>query len=404
MLTFISKKSQVSNEAKLSRQGEGFFLSLLSKYAILHKVEGGNDIGIDYFCEWINQEKSESTNVLFAVQLKTTRENKVILKNLKTKDSGKSNLNLYEIKKIKKDKLNGNFDNSIRPETKEYWRGFEIPVYLFVVVLGESEKNNKLFYKRYTPILHKTDKNLKFFLVNDNKSFIVYADNINKTGGFCRDLYIDYIRCNYKKGAIYYRDPRDFGLNQFRSNRGEFFFGDMVSTEYINETKKMIELAKIIEKFLADSLTKKRMDLLINFINTSMTVRDYLNKDEPLIKELLKYSSVVTEDDLGDSKNHELEHKKVWDKYNIKSEFRRELIGEKRVFVFDTNFDEKARTMNKIRVIEILKEVCFAAYKAGHSFESCKSDLILYEVLSKRQHVCPLNKKDWDRLEKIYKN
>ena len=207
-----SKKSQVSNEARLSKQGEGFFLSLLSKYVILHKVEGGNDIGIDYFCEWINQERSESTNALFAVQLKTTRESKVILKRF-SKDDRRSDLELYEIKrKDKSGKSRGNFDNSLKPQTLEYWRGFEIPIYLFVAVLSKS-KRSKLFYKRYTPILHRTDKNLKFHLVNDKNSFLAFADNISKKGGFCRDFYIDYIRCNYKKGAVFYRNPREFGLN-----------------------------------------------------------------------------------------------------------------------------------------------------------------------------------------------
>lgn len=244
------KKSQVSEEAKLSRQGEGFFLSLLSKYVILHKVEGGNDIGIDYFCEWINLNNSESTNALFAVQLKTTRINKVILKE-KGKDSRYSNLPLYEIKrKNKQNKSIGNFDNSIKPETIEYWRGFEIPVYLFVVVLDYQE-DSLLFYKRYTPILHdsKENKHGDFHLANNKNSFLAFADDINKKGGFCRDFYIDYTRCHYKKGAIFYRNPREFGLNQFPQN--EFFFSDMVTNEYKKETKKMIEWVDKIKQIIS---------------------------------------------------------------------------------------------------------------------------------------------------------
>ncbi len=246
-----SIKSQVSKEARLSRQGEGFFLSLLSKYAILHKVEGSSDMGIDYFCEWINQYSSESTNALFAVQLKTTRGKNVILKKV-CRERRHSNLMLYEIKKKdKQGKSKGNFDNSIKPKTIEYWCGFEIPVYLFVVVLNE-QKDNMLFYKRYTPVLHdpKEKKHSEFHLASNKNSFLAFADNIKKRGGFCRDLYIDYIRCNYKKGAIFYRNPREFGLNQFLENR--FFFDDMATNEYKKETKDMLKWVDVIKKVLVE--------------------------------------------------------------------------------------------------------------------------------------------------------
>lgn len=251
MSDFRSKKSQVSEEAKLCRQGEGFFLSLLSKYSILHKVEGGSDIGIDYFCEWLNQGRSESTNALFAVQLKTTRRDKIELKSV-GKDNGRSNLKLYEIKrKDKKGRSKGNFDNSLKLRTIEYWRGFEIPIYLFVAVLNEKEID-KLFYKRYTPILHRTDKkeSLKFHLVSNRNVFLAFADNSSKEGGFCRDFYIDYIRCNYKKGAIFYRNPREFGLNQFLENR--FFFDDMATNEYKIQTKDMFKWVDKIKEVLIE--------------------------------------------------------------------------------------------------------------------------------------------------------
>lgn len=217
----------------------------------MHKVEGGSDIGIDYFCEWINQERSESTNALFAVQLKTTRKSKVFLK-MVGKDDGRSDLGLYEIKrKDEKGRSKGNFDKSLKPRTIEYWRGFEIPIYLFVVVLSES-KGNKLFYKRYTPILHRTVKNLKFHLVNNKNSFLAFADNVSKNvskkGGFCRDFYIDYIRCNYRKGAIFYRNPREFGLNQFLEK--QFFFDDMATNGYKRETRDMLEWVDKIKKVL----------------------------------------------------------------------------------------------------------------------------------------------------------
>ncbi|OGI34298.1 MAG: hypothetical protein A2259_05070 [Candidatus Moranbacteria bacterium RIFOXYA2_FULL_43_15] len=234
------EKSIISKEIRRCHFGEGFFLSLLSEYAILHKVEGGNDIGIDYFCEWINQENSESTNVLFAVQLKTTQIDKIILTSVGN-DSERSWLPQYEIKwKDKEGKSNGNFDNTIKPKTIEYWRGFEIPVYLFVIVVEEG-KENKLLYKRYTPILHRTEREgeIKFHLANNENSFLAFANKATSKGGFCRDLYIDYIRCNYEKGAIIHKDPRELGLNQFPKEK--FFFKDLLTEQYKDKVQETID-------------------------------------------------------------------------------------------------------------------------------------------------------------------
>jgi hypothetical protein len=242
------EKSKITKEIRQCHRGEGFFLSLLSNFAILHKVEGGNDIGIDYFCEWINQEKLESTNTLFAIQLKTHESDKIIL-SYKKIDIERSGLETYDIKrKNKKGNSNGNIDNSIKPETIEYWRGFEMPVYLFIVVLDKKE--NQLFYKRYVPILHKNPKpeEITFRLVNKNNSFLSFANNTNKKGGFCRDLYVDYIRCNYKRGAIIHKNPRDLGLNQFRDEK--FFFKDLLTEQYKKETQETIKWIKEIDKHL----------------------------------------------------------------------------------------------------------------------------------------------------------
>ena len=221
------KKSKITENIKICNQGEGFFVSLLSKYAILHQVKGGNDIGIDYFCEWTN--KDESSNVLFAVQLKTTREENIII-NKVGNNSRLNKLDQYEFKrKGKNGKPNGNYDNSIKTTTINYWGNFEMPVYLFVVVFG---KENQLFYKRYTPILHGTIKRYeeKFHLVNQGNYFLAFADH-NK-GGFCRDLFIDYVRCNYKKGSLLYKSPKDFGLNQFSEND---FYKDLLKNKIYKE-------------------------------------------------------------------------------------------------------------------------------------------------------------------------
>ena len=246
-------KSIITKEIRQCHRGEGFFLSLLSEFAILHKVEGGNDIGIDYFCEWINQENSESTNTLFAIQLKTTKLDKIVL-NFTGEDKGISGLMSYEIKRKNKEGLSvGSFDNTIGSRTVEYWRGFEIPVYLFVVALGEGDQENQLFYKRYTPILHKKEKSeeIKFRLVNKGNLFLAFADDVNKKGGFCRDLYVDYIRCNYERGAIIHKNPRDLGLNQFPEE--QFFFKDLLTDQYKKEAQKTIDWISKVQKELGDN-------------------------------------------------------------------------------------------------------------------------------------------------------
>ena len=206
-------KPKITKNIQLCNQGEGFLESLLSQNVILHQVKGGNDVGIDYFCEWINTN-DESSNILFTVQLKTTRKDNVILQNVGN-NSRLNKLDQYEIKRTNKNgKANGNYDNEslIKKETREYWKGFEIPVYLFVAVIGSK---NQLFYKRYTPILHETQKrnNEKFHLVNNKNLFLAFVED--NQGGFCRDLFIDYVRCNYKKGSLLYKSPKDFGLKQF---------------------------------------------------------------------------------------------------------------------------------------------------------------------------------------------
>jgi len=243
------EKSKITKEIRQCHRGEGFFLSLLSDFAILHKIDGGNDIGIDYFCEWVNQKNSESTNILFVVQLKTTQLDKIILTSVGD-DKGRSSLPLYEIKRKDKDgKSNGNFDNSIEPKTIEYWRGFEIPVYLFVVIVAEG-KESMLFYKRYTPILHRTEKNeeIKFHLASKDNLFLSFANKIHNKGVFCRDLYIDYIRCNYKRGAIIHKNPGDLGLNQFQNKK--FFFQDMLTEQYKTETQETINWIKAIDQHI----------------------------------------------------------------------------------------------------------------------------------------------------------
>lgn len=58
--------------------------------------------------------------------------------------------------------------------------------------------------------------------------------------------------------------------------------------------------------------------------------------------------------------------------------------------------------MSKKKVIEILKEVCYAAYANGHPFNKCKEDLFQYEILCNRQINPTPTKEDLIRIKKTY--
>lgn len=259
----MANKSKIGVPSRTSKEGEGAFLSFLAKYAILHKVCTSDDMGIDYFGEWLNKttDKSlESSNILFAIQLKTSEETNIEASFIE-KDEQHNLLNRYELKRLTKGKKQ-KYDN-IKKTTIEYWKGFEIPVYLFVVSLSDSV--NEIYYKRFTPVLHGTVKRdeEKFYKASSGINFLAFATN-NNAGGFCRDLFIDYIRCNYKKGSIAYKNPRDMGLNQFPENPKTLFI-DMVKKEYKNEIKytynRLNELGLFNNSTCSPSILEKNSNL-----------------------------------------------------------------------------------------------------------------------------------------------
>ena len=240
----MADKSRIGMASRISAAGEGVFLSFLAKYATLHKVCTSDDIGIDYFGEWLNiktERSLESTNVLFAIQLKTSKKENAVVTFIE-KDQRLNQLDRYELKRTSGE----NYDN-IKETAIEYWKGFEIPVYLFVVLL--SSTGHELYYKRFTPISHGTEKmsDEKFYKVSERTNFLAFAKEDN-TGGFCRDLFIDYMRCNYKKGSIAYKNPRNMGLSQFPENSKTLFI-DMVKKEYKNEIANTFERLNEISLF-----------------------------------------------------------------------------------------------------------------------------------------------------------
>ena len=204
---------QYTKNAQLGNKGEAFFESLVSDYCLPHRIVAPKDLGVDFICEWVYGEKP--TGILFAVQVKT-----VTAQAEKTgTDKDKNGLDEFKI---------SNSTLTIDPKTLNYWKRLGLPTYLFAI-LSENEVLN-CFYRRFTTVLtlEKEQQKQPFYKVNNNNKFIAFLDDENKTHGFARDLYIDYMRCNYNKGSIAYLNPRNIGLNQFLDEEnGGVIFGTL---------------------------------------------------------------------------------------------------------------------------------------------------------------------------------
>ena len=203
-------------QAMIGIKGESFFESLISDYAIPNGITGSKDIGIDYICQWVSN--NDPTWIMFAVQVKTFLEKNVKIKYVK-ENKGFNNLSQYTI--------HGS-NLKIDVKTLNYWKTLGIPFYLFAVCVGAKEL--KCYYKRYSPTLTNDDNDLskinfysEFYKANENNKFIAFANPANKTGGFARDLFVDYIRCNYYKGNLIYLNPRTIGLKQFPDEENVIF-------------------------------------------------------------------------------------------------------------------------------------------------------------------------------------
>lgn len=185
-MTYYLKAKQKGNK------GEALVESVLSEYAIVHKIDGSKDVGIDMICQWVNGEKP--TQLMFGVQVKTLNTKLELRRKI-------SRLNLLE-------EYKGSV--SIKQSTLDYWKGFDFPVFVFLVDL----KTSKIFYKRYTSILHGLIKHTEepFYLVVQNNKFQAYVEGDKRTWGFCRDLFFDHLRCQCNKGILSGIDPNDLGL------------------------------------------------------------------------------------------------------------------------------------------------------------------------------------------------
>ena len=119
-------------QARRGIRGEAFFESLICNNSIPHHIVGSKDLGIDYLCEWVHNDKP--TGVLFAVQVKT-------FSGITTKpkyvgiEEGYNYLEKYEIH---------NSHLNIDDKTLQYWQSFGLPVYLFVVVQSTAQGTEQL--------------------------------------------------------------------------------------------------------------------------------------------------------------------------------------------------------------------------------------------------------------------
>ncbi len=224
----MSKKYKVTRQ--IGNKGVAYLENLLSDYAIVNKIDEAKDVGCDLLCEWVNKEIP--SGLLFFIQVKTSRQKP----NIELIEK-KGRLNLLEMVKIKN-------APHINEDTMGYWGKLEIPAYLFV--LFENEKGIfDVYYKRFTPILTKEPLENKenFYRVSKNGRFLAFGEVIvGKTrGGFVRDLFIDYMRCNYKKGSLAYKNPRELGLDQFPEK--DVVFKDLAE-EYKSELREAINKMK----------------------------------------------------------------------------------------------------------------------------------------------------------------
>jgi hypothetical protein len=115
-----TKKYTVS--ARTGIRGEAFFESLICNYCLPHHIVGHKDLGIDYICEWVHDDRP--TGVLFSVQVKTFHEKSGKPKFVRTENE-RNGLDEYEIR---------NPNLNICQKTIHYWKGLGMPAYLFAIV------------------------------------------------------------------------------------------------------------------------------------------------------------------------------------------------------------------------------------------------------------------------------
>lgn len=207
--------------AKNCIKGEAFFELIISDYAIPNKMFLPKDLGNDFICEWVY--KDNPTGLLFISQIKT-----ITITESKIKEGSICQYNKLKEFKISHPNL------MVDDKTINYWKGFGIPTYLFAIVIKQNKSEYECYYKRFTPILtkNKNQKDEPFYKVYENNIFLAYKENYR--WGFCRDLFIDHVRCIYSRGATSIINPTSLGLQQYPNEN--FYFNDLLE-EYSMEIR-----------------------------------------------------------------------------------------------------------------------------------------------------------------------
>lgn len=235
----MKKLPKVLESHRIGNRGESFLEFIMSKHCLMNKVVGHRDVGVDYICEWLNGDTP--SRIIFGIQVKTTeREDvEVISKGI--------NRRLNELEKV--ELKPAPFD--IEETTFEYWKGLNIPLYLFLVKKENDENTFNTYYARLTPVLHRKDGSVAD-IINEIKKGFFYRANVgsefkavipkNKMdGGFVRDLFIDSVRCSYQSGSVSYRDPKESDINW----PGDALFPTVLGeeeTDYVARVKKGLQL------------------------------------------------------------------------------------------------------------------------------------------------------------------
>ena len=251
---------------RTGNRGEAFLEFIMSKHCLMHKIIGYKDIGIDYICEWLNNDVP--SRILFGIQVKTSERNDIKL----TSEGGNRRFNELEKFLIKP------LPFRIKPETLAYWEGLEIPLYLFSIIKN-NVNNFDCYYLRLTPILHKTNndkleeiKKSVFFKANEKSDFIDLVKKEKMSGGFVRDLFIDSVRCSYQNGNVSYRNPKDFGLDNWPKDK--VIFPDVLAekdTDYIKKVKDGLLLLEKIGLVRVDYNFENKIEMLRKQITEKKT-------------------------------------------------------------------------------------------------------------------------------------
>jgi len=217
--------------ARVGIKGEAYFELLMSDNAIVHKITTNKDTGVDFLCHWLDEDMP--SNKMFAVQVKT--RSSVTPTNLTTINKYNS-LPEYCINSI---------DSKLTNADISFWKLFNIPVYLFVLIYG-GEHIPECFYKRLTPSITLSKDRLNNTVIEKIKREPFYKidpqrvhERSNANYGFYRDLCIDSVRCMYNMGAIYARDSDAPIL--YLDLLNEYSYQIMGTVESINQLKRFMK-------------------------------------------------------------------------------------------------------------------------------------------------------------------